>query len=458
VAPAAWQRRVDVLAGHFGLRRAVVLRVVDDLDAPVTAGWWRPVVLLPAALLLHMPTDLVEALLAHELAHIRRHDYLVNLLQKAVEAMLFYHPVTWWLSRRIRLEREQVADRLAAEVACSPRGLARALAELSEIQHAGPSLHFAQAAHGGHLMSRIEHLVGPARRAHPAGRIVFPLLGLLAAGLCTFTYAQIGQDRDEESLIQLNPSDDPTDHDTYALVRKERDGENILSNITIGGPHDNLQALEALKRRVPGDFLWVRRDGHDYVVTDPALLARARDAWRDTEAMGAKMEALGAQMEVHGRKMEAIGERMSALSEDQEPSPQARAAEREIAKLEREQEAIEHEADALSEKADETNDEATREQLARKLEALSAKLEALSTLQQRQSELLEADARRMEARQAPMEALSREMDAASAPMDALGKQMDALSAQHEKLSAQARIEMRRLIDEAMARKLAAPAR
>ena len=81
----------------------------------LSAGWWRPVVLLPAALLSRMPADLIEALLAHELAHIRRHDYLVNLLQSAVEALLFYHPVMWWLSRQIRIEREQIADQLAAQ-------------------------------------------------------------------------------------------------------------------------------------------------------------------------------------------------------------------------------------------------------------------------------------------------------------------------------------------------------
>lgn len=131
---AAWQVRLDALARHFGLRRRVALRLVERLDSPVSAGWWRPVVLLPVALLARMPVDMIEALLAHELAHVRRHDYFVNLLQNAVEALLFYHPVTWWLSHRIRIEREQIADQLAAEVACAPRHLARALSELAELR------------------------------------------------------------------------------------------------------------------------------------------------------------------------------------------------------------------------------------------------------------------------------------------------------------------------------------
>src|SRR6476620_8824898 len=182
----AWQARLDALASRFGLQRRVVLRLVGAIASPASVGWWRPVVLLPTALLARMPVDLVEALLAHELAHIRRHDYLVNLLQGAVEAMLFYHPVTWWLSRRIRAEREQVADHLAAEVIGEPRRLALALSELSELSTSlatQPLPSLAIAAHGGHLMSRIEQLVRPALRRKRGGRIAFPLLGLAVAGV-----------------------------------------------------------------------------------------------------------------------------------------------------------------------------------------------------------------------------------------------------------------------------------
>ncbi len=113
---------------------------------------------------------------------------LVNLLQGLAEALLFYHPVTWWLSHRIRDEREHVADRVAADATGEPRRLALALAALAEAQ-AAPR-HLPQPAlaalggprpYGGQLMSRIEHLVRPGR-ARSSGRLVFPLLGLAAAG------------------------------------------------------------------------------------------------------------------------------------------------------------------------------------------------------------------------------------------------------------------------------------
>src|SRR5690606_35692653 len=158
----------------------VVLRMSEEGDSPVTAGWRRPVVLLPVALLARMPAELVEALIAHELAHIRRHDYLVNLLQGAVETLLFYHPVVWWLSRRIRIERELVADGLAAAALGEPRRLAVALSELDRqagVRSLAPQTRYAPAAHGGHLMSRIRQLVRPQPRAI-AKAAALPLIGL----------------------------------------------------------------------------------------------------------------------------------------------------------------------------------------------------------------------------------------------------------------------------------------
>lgn len=76
---------------------------------------------------------LLEALLAHELAHVRRQDYLAHLLQSLVEALLFFHPVVWWLSSRLRQERELVADALAARALDDPRRLAQALHALAEL-------------------------------------------------------------------------------------------------------------------------------------------------------------------------------------------------------------------------------------------------------------------------------------------------------------------------------------
>jgi D-alanyl-D-alanine endopeptidase (penicillin-binding protein 7) len=158
-----WNARLANMAAQFGIARTVRLRVVDTLASPVTAGWWRPVVLVPASLLSGMPPQLLEALLAHELADVRRCDYLVNLAQSVIETILFYHPVVWWLSHRIRAEREQIADDIAARHLGEPRRLALALSELERLQFS--TRHLAQAANGGDLMTRIKRLVRPETQA-----------------------------------------------------------------------------------------------------------------------------------------------------------------------------------------------------------------------------------------------------------------------------------------------------
>ncbi|MGK5074779.1 M56 family metallopeptidase [Janthinobacterium sp. ZB1P44] len=162
-APAIWQARVDALALRMGLRRSrqVPLKLHAGLSSPVTVGFWRPVILLPAALLSGMPVALLEALLAHELAHVRRWDYLVNLLQSVAEALLFFHPVVWWLSARMRAEREQVADALAAQALQDPQQLATALHALSLHTAAPQQAGLLMSARGGALLTRIERLMAP---------------------------------------------------------------------------------------------------------------------------------------------------------------------------------------------------------------------------------------------------------------------------------------------------------
>ena len=116
-------------------------------------------ILIPASLITGMTPSYLEALIAHELAHISRFDYVVNFIQNLIEMVLFFHPAVWWISKKIRTERENIADDLAASMLGEPRRLALALQELEYIQFTTPQL--AQAAHGGNLMLRIKRLVRP---------------------------------------------------------------------------------------------------------------------------------------------------------------------------------------------------------------------------------------------------------------------------------------------------------
>jgi beta-lactamase regulating signal transducer with metallopeptidase domain len=147
-----------VLARRMGCYAAV--RVVDSAAvlAPMTIGVIRPVILIPAATLIRISPAHLEAIIAHELAHVRRLDALVNLLQALLEALLFYHPAVWWVSRVVRQEREYCCDDIAAEVCGDSMTYARALAELEALRSV--SLRLGLSSQGGSLMKRIVRLVG----------------------------------------------------------------------------------------------------------------------------------------------------------------------------------------------------------------------------------------------------------------------------------------------------------
>ena len=183
-APAVWQARLDALALRLGVQRKVLLKLLPDLTSPITVGFVRPLVLLPGALLSGMPVHLLEALLAHELAHVRRWDYIANLLQSTVEALLFFHPVVWWLSTRMRDAREEVADELAAHALGDPRRMAQALHALSLQQQTSslmPAL--AMSASGGKLLQRLERLMAPHPTHTSAWKMALPALLLASTSL-----------------------------------------------------------------------------------------------------------------------------------------------------------------------------------------------------------------------------------------------------------------------------------
>jgi beta-lactamase regulating signal transducer with metallopeptidase domain len=172
-----WQQTLDRLIERMHVSRRVRLLPTDRVDSPSVIGWLRPVILAPVRVLCGLAPEQVEALLAHELAHVRRHDYLVNVLQGIAESLLFYHPAVWWISSQIRAEREHCCDDLAVAASGDVLVYARALAELESMRPA----HFkaALSANDGSLLRRIQRLADPVAAHRPAGWGVALSLGAL---------------------------------------------------------------------------------------------------------------------------------------------------------------------------------------------------------------------------------------------------------------------------------------
>ncbi len=179
-ASEQWQRKLAQLAERIQVSRPVVLLESCLAEVPTVIGFFRPVILAPIGLLTGFPPDQIELILIHELAHIRRYDYLVNLLQSLVEDLLFYHPAVWWVSGIARAERENCCDDVVLSAEGDAKGLASALTALEHYRWTARET--ALAANGGHLMNRIRRLLegkqGPRATAAP----VF-FAGLLLASL-----------------------------------------------------------------------------------------------------------------------------------------------------------------------------------------------------------------------------------------------------------------------------------
>lgn len=169
------------LERQLGLRRAVRYLECGWLQVPAVVGWLRPIVFLPAAALTGLCEVQLRAVIAHELAHIRRFDPFVNLFQIMVEALLFYHPALWWLNRRIRAEREHCCDEIAVALCGNRFEYAKALTMVAEWATA-PAL--AMAANRGSLSDRVFHIMG--QKSVGAGQRMLGLTGsvlFLAAAL-----------------------------------------------------------------------------------------------------------------------------------------------------------------------------------------------------------------------------------------------------------------------------------
>jgi GWxTD domain-containing protein len=179
-APAEWQQTLAEIAGRLGVVRPVRLMVSALVEVPTVIGWLRPAILVPVEALAGMPAGHLSALLAHEMAHIRRHDYLVSVLQSVVEAVLFYHPAVWWISEQMRREREFCCDDLAVAASGDVLIYAQALAALESRQQ------LRVAANGGSLVERIRRLLEPgrdARNSAPGAAAAWAMAVLWIAGI-----------------------------------------------------------------------------------------------------------------------------------------------------------------------------------------------------------------------------------------------------------------------------------
>jgi beta-lactamase regulating signal transducer with metallopeptidase domain len=307
------------VAERLALARLVEVFESPAIAVPMMVGWIKPCVILPTAALSGLTPVQVEALLAHELAHVRRHDYLVNLLQSAIETLLFYHPAVWWISRDVREAREHCCDDIAVAV-CDRVVYVSALADLAALARvtAGPRL--ALAATDGALVGRVRRLLGGADdgRGGRPGWVPAVLLALTVAGMAPIvlssapvpetsglkTMARDAQSREPAKPQTTSPVPGPSGAQTEreraeAAPRLEASGEQ-------GPNRDQIDKLRAMLAELEGNLAEIA--GPEQGRTLEALrdqLVAAVDKLKEEQALLERSSETGTKNKEQMREIEA---------------------------------------------------------------------------------------------------------------------------------------------------------
>jgi hypothetical protein len=244
-AAADLRAAADRLCGALQVSRPVRLCVSALVEVPTVVGWLRPVVLLPAGALVGLSAAQLELVLAHELAHVRRYDYLVNLVQTAVETLLFYHPAVWWVSHRMRVEREHCCDDLAVAACGSAVRYARALTDFEERRVSAPRL--ALAATGGALSERVRRLLGGPAGTPRSPRWAAGAAALLSIGLA----AAVGTPQPPPAATAPDRSDEEPPATARAREEEPREKPKTPRSRASGTRQPAAEADRAAERSLP---------------------------------------------------------------------------------------------------------------------------------------------------------------------------------------------------------------
>ncbi|NBA87921.1 M48 family metalloprotease [Emticicia sp. CRIBPO] len=393
------QAIMDELMEKMPMKRTVKLLESVRAALPMTIGWLKPVILLPVGIISGMSARQLEAVLAHELAHIRRNDYLINIFQSFIEILFFYHPATWFISAKVRDERENCCDDFAVEICGDRLILAKALTQVASYRHQ-PQFAMAFGAKRSTFMDRIKRIVGiNEKKSNYSGNItaIVAFVMVMVAGIA------------------------------FAKKEEDKKKEEIKSRKEIAENKEQKSVIEKLVASLP----FTEAAGDTVTI----------------EVLEKEMQALGKEMEKYGEEMRKIGDQMSSRygkemeksgSEMEKVGKRMGAPARNIEKLSLDMQEVSLEIRKLEMKY---RDSKMPAEIAQKIEQLK-KNEAEVQRQMRaseeemhkiQEEMIPLQ-RKMNRLQSPMDSLGRAMEKFSRPMDSLGKIMSEKGKIMEKLA------------------------
>ena len=371
------------------ITKNVQVKVSRMVSLPMIMGVLKPVILIPASLVSGFSQEQLETILAHELAHLKRHDFLLNGLQSVLDVIYFFHPAMWLISAQIRKERENCCDDLALEVSGNKLLLAKTLVQLQETTYT-PKLAMAFGKKSYSLLERVQRIVGISSPRNFNKESIWIVVGLFVT---FFAFAQKNEEKSVSSTTISKSSStadtliSPKRNEASIVIQDDKNDFRIKDNkIFYNGKEVQLSPEVQEKVNVRLKALEVNQQQME---AQSKLM----------EAQSHEMEKFSSQMEVNSKPMEEIGEKMEVIGKKMELAAKKYTTELNNKKF------GDKDLDAFSKKFDAEMAEYDKE-----MEVYSKQMDELSS--------------QMDKVSAPMDAISAKMDEISAPMDAISIEMD----------------------------------
>jgi bla regulator protein BlaR1 len=394
------------------MQMSATIKLLESARAtvPMTIGWLKPVILLPVGVAKKLTISQLEAILAHELAHIKRYDYLVNIFQNFVEILFFFHPATWFVSAKVRDERENCCDDFAVEICGDSMVLAKALTQVASYQQQ-PRLAMAFGAKRQTFMDRIKRIIGINDSKSLGYGNWVAVLGMILVVALGVVYAQKEVTKKAKALT-------------------------------------NKQIIEAKKTLDLPIENTIENTENPQILSDTASLDKVQ---KEMEDLGKEMEKYGKEMEIYGKQMEGkYGSQMEKHGiEIEKVSRKMQIPQRKIQSLSIEIQEASLAMQKLEMKYDGGKMPADVKQKMLDLQKKVKEIEKLMHLQEEEMYKIEAEMRPFEQKmnhlQAPMDSLSKLMERYNKPMDSLGKLMNEKGKVLEKLAKEEEIRFKKQV-------------
>jgi len=330
-APAGWQQKVEDLSRQLGIKRAVKLVESRIVKMPQVTGHWRPMIFMPLGLLTGLPEGEIEAVLLHELAHIRRNDYLINFVQHIAGNLLFFNPGFLWMSALLRDERENCCDDVAISHTRDRVQFIRALISFKEYDLRMSQLATAFPARKNQLLQRVSRIAHNSNKTLDTTEKIFlvmsfVVISLLAAASDRSPVAASAapMPRDRYTVIIDNPAavqereatvheDEPAEEMERAVVHKKKAVEKLVRKATSRQTEMNLardnqvQLFDAdrqqARERTPGDAEWIAMNKAQADRDAQQAIRDREQAERDKEQ--AERDRLQAHRDRHQAELDA---------------------------------------------------------------------------------------------------------------------------------------------------------